>query len=280
MSTNGHGLRSRPERMTRPIITLTTDFGVASPYVAAMKAAILRVNRDPQLIDISHGIRPHDIRQGAVVLETATTHFPAGTIHVAVVDPGVGTGRRIVYCQMGAQHYIAPDNGLLSLVARQDPCRRIVAVEDPRYWHQPVSATFHGRDIMAPVAGHLSLGLDPRQLGPACAELLDFSWPEVQSGDRHIRGVILWIDAFGNLVTNVDAARLPAGIDPDRLHVSCRDRRCETWVACYGHAVPGTLVALIGSSNRLEIAIGNGNAARELGAREDDPVDIRWPNGN
>jgi len=211
------------------------------------------------------------------VLETVTPHFPAGTIHVAVVDPGVGTERRIVYCQIGEQHYIAPDNGLLSLVARRDHCRRIVAVEDPRYWHQPVSATFHGRDIMAPVAGHLSGGLDPRQLGPARAELLDFRWPEVQSDDQHIRGAILWIDAFGNLVTNVDAARLPDGIDPDRLHVSCRGRSCETWVPCYGHAVPGTLVALIGSSNRLEIAIGNGNAARALGASEGDPIDIHWP---
>src|SRR5262245_59451134 len=136
--------------MSRPLITLTTDFGVGSPYVAQIKGVILSICREIDLVDISHSVSPQSIREGAVVLADATPRFPAGTIHVAVVDPGVGTSRRIVYAEIGPQRYIAPDNGLLSLLAQRDQPRLIVALENSNYWLSERSLTFHGRDIMAP----------------------------------------------------------------------------------------------------------------------------------
>ena len=143
------------------LITLMTDFGAGSPYVAAMKGVILSINPSVTLVDLTHAIPPQDVREGALVLEDVAPYFPPGTIHVAVVDPGVGTDRAILYAEIGSQRYVAPDNGLLSRLSRNTPPSRIVRLTNPDYWLRPVSATFHGRDIMAPVAARLSLGLDP-----------------------------------------------------------------------------------------------------------------------
>ena len=149
-----------------PIITLTTDFGTGSPYVAAMKGVILSINPAATIVDISHAVPAQDIARGALVLEDTTPWFPADTIHVAVVDPGVGTQRSILYARIGPQQYIAPDNGLLGrLMARTRPSL-VLRLTEREYWLPEVSHTFHGRDIMAPVAARLSLGLDPRRLGP------------------------------------------------------------------------------------------------------------------
>ena len=176
---------------------------MGSPYVAAIKGVILSINPDATLVDLSHDIRPQDIRQGALVLADVSWLFPEGTIHVAVIDPGVGTGRPIVYAQIGSQHYVSPDNGLLSeLIGRRAPSR-IIRLENPRFWRTPVSSTFHGRDIMAPVAAHLSLGLNPADLGSevALVKSLDLPKPRIRPG--RIDGVVLEIDSFGNLVTDI-----------------------------------------------------------------------------
>ena len=190
------------------IITLTTDFGVGSRYVAAMKGVILSINPQAQIVDLSHAVPPHDIRPGAIVLAETARWFPPGTIHVAVVDPGVGSKRRIVYAQIGTQHFVAPDNGLLSRLASLDRPSKIVGVDEPQYWLPEVSRTFHGRDIMAPVAARLSLGLAPEKLGPPLKQLVELPWAEVQQVPNRIEGEVIEVDSFGNLITNITRAML------------------------------------------------------------------------
>src|SRR4051812_46288095 len=153
------------DRQTPAIITLTTDFGLGSRYIGAMKGVILAINPRAQIVDLSHAVPARDIRAGAIVLAETATWFPPNTIHVAVIDPGVGSKRRIIYARIGSQQFIAPDNGLLSRLAMLVKPSRIVTVDEPRHWMPSVSRTFHGRDIMAPVAARLSLGLSPGELG-------------------------------------------------------------------------------------------------------------------
>ena len=201
------------------IITLTTDFGAGSPYVAAMKGVILTINPAVTLVDLTHAVPAQDIRHAAVVLEEVADRFPAGTIHVVVVDPGVGTDREIVYVRVGRQQFVAPDNGLLSRVIARMPPSKIIRLAEPRFWLADVSTTFHGRDIMAPVAARLSLGLEPEQLGPSLERLIVVEWPRARLLDRKIAGHVIEIDSFGNLITNIAAepVRRPADRQP-RLH--------------------------------------------------------------
>ena len=150
--------------MPRPLVTLTTDFGQGSPYVAQMKGVLLRLCPDAEIVDITHGISPQKVRQAAIVLADVTPWFPASTLHVAVIDPGVGTTRRLVYAEIGTQRYLAPDNGSLSRLSQGAAVQRVIALENRRYYLPEVSSTFHGRDILAPVAAHLLLGADPADL--------------------------------------------------------------------------------------------------------------------
>lgn len=257
-------------------ITLTTDFGSGSLYTAAMKGVILSINPAANIVDVSHEVPPQDVRQGAVVLEDVTGWFPPGTIHVAVVDPGVGTERAIVYARIGGQDYVAPDNGLLSRLAAKTPPEKIIRLNRPEYWLQPVSATFHGRDVMAPVAAHLSLGLDPERLGPAVETLAGLSWPNVRQTPDKIEGAVLQIDSFGNLITNVTAEMLIGQPTDERVCVVCNIY--ETWgiFHTYADRPGGTFVALIGSSGRLELAVVGENAAELLGIEVGTPVIVAW----
>ena len=262
--------------MERPLVTLTTDFGEGSTYTAQMKGAVLRVEPAAVLIDITHSIGPQDVHHAALVLDEVALRFPPDTIHVCVVDPGVGTQRKIVYARCGGQHFVAPDNGVLSLLARRAPVARLIRIESREFWQANVSATFHGRDIMAPVAGHLCRGVAPERLGSAHRRLVDLDWPEVQREGQALRGVVLLVDHFGNLITNITRSMLPRREDGRQLVVTCRDRSCDDWVDTYGERPAGTLVALVGSSDRLEIAICQGHAARKLGAVAGDPVRVDW----
>jgi len=257
-------------------ITLTTDFGSGSLYTAAMKGVILSINPTANIVDISHDVSPQDVRQGAMVLEDATGWFPEGTIHVAVVDPGVGTQRAIVYARIDRQHYIAPDNGLLSRLAARTPPEKIIRLNNPEYWLTPVSATFHGRDIMAPVAAHLSLGLDPQRLGPAVEKLAGLHWPRVRQTPNKIEGEVLQIDSFGNLITNVTADMLAGRPTDERVCVVCNIY--ETWgiFHTYAERPRGTFIALISSSGRLELAVVGENAAEMLGIEVGSPVVVAW----
>lgn len=258
------------------IITLTTDFGSSSTYQAAMKGVILSINPAAVIVDITHDVPHQDVKRGAIVLDDVTERFPPGTIHIAVVDPGVGTDRAILYAKIGDQQYIVPDNGLLSrLSARQKPAKLLQLV-DPRYWLPQVSNTFHGRDIMAPVAAHLSLGLDPDLLGIPQKYPAVLSWHEVKISEKKIEGEVLEIDSFGNLITNITADMLADRPNDHRVCVVFNIY--ETWgiYRTYGNQLTGTLCAVIGSNGRLELAIVGDNAARRLGIEVGTPVVLAW----
>ncbi len=255
------------------LITLTTDFGFGSPYVAAMKGVILGINAAVRLADISHQVPPQDVRYGAVVLAEATTWFPPLTIHVAVVDPGVGTARKIIYARFGDQQYLAPDNGLLSLLAKRERPSCIVELGNADYWLPVVSSTFHGRDILAPVAAQLSLGLEPERLGPIRNELQMLDWPDPRRVGNRVEGIVQWIDWFGNAITNITAGMI-ADASPADMRIRCKGREIVGLAITYGNQDAGQVVALVGSSGHLEIAIVGGNAAESLNITSGDPVTL------
>jgi S-adenosylmethionine hydrolase len=258
------------------IITLTTDFGADSPYVAAMKGVILSINPGATVVDITHSIPAQDVARGALVLEETSPWFPENTIHVAVVDPGVGTSRAILYAQIRRQHYIAPDNGILGRLMARTPPMQVVRLEEPKYWLENVSATFHGRDIMAPVAARLSLGLDPSLLGPATKQATRIEWPEAEVLPQRIRGQVVEIDSFGNLITNVTADLLAGRPTDGRVCAICGIYETFGIYRTYAEQAPGMLVALVGSSGRVELALVGDNAAARLGVSLGTPIVIAW----
>ncbi len=262
-----------------PILTLTTDFGVGSPYVAAMKGVVLSINPAATLVDVTHGVPPQDVRHAAIVLDDVAERFPDGTIHVAVVDPGVGTDRALVLAEIGRQRFLAPDNGLLSRLAARTRPAKIVRLTEPEFWLPDVSATFHGRDILAPVAARLSLGLDPDRLGVPQVRLAMLDWPVVRRRPDGIDGSVLWIDAFGNLITDITRAMLSGHPAWVQATVCCGEARVEGISRTYAEHPPGALVAVVGSSDRLELAVVGGNAAARLGAGVGDRVTLRWKTG-
>lgn len=250
------------------IITLTTDFGPGE-YVAAMKGVILTINPQALIVDISHQVEPQDILGGAFVLAAATPHFPPNTIHVAVVDPGVGTGRRALLVETPQARFLAPDNGLLGLVLEGKPASggRAWELTQPRYWRQEVSATFHGRDIFAPAAAHLSLGVSPQEMGRPVTEMVKALLPPVEmSAGEVVRGQVVYVDRFGNLITNLRREHLPAG--GVRVEVAGRTIRDLSTHYQTGPALSptkgGEILALIGSSGYLEVAAPGASAARLL----------------
>ena len=260
------------------VITLTTDFGVGSPYIASIKGVILSINPAVTIVDITHDIPSQDIRAGAIVLDDVTSRFPGGTIHVAVIDPGVGTDRKILYAKIGQQCYVLPDNGLLSRLMRQAPPERVICLNNSEYWLPDVSQTFHGRDIMAPVAAHLSLGIDPKLLGDSIdkIDLDDLEWPDVNITSRRIEGEVIEIDSFGNLITNIKSPMLTGKPTDERVCVVCSIY--ETWgiFSAYANRPRGTFIALVDSANRLELAVVGDSAAERLGIEVGMPVIVAW----
>lgn len=258
------------------IITLTTDFGTGGVYQAAMKGVILSIDPTAAIVDITHDVPHQDVKKGAIVLDDVTRFFPPGTIHVAVVDPGVGTDRAILYAEIGSQRYIAPDNGLLSRLSKRIKPSRILRLAEPKYWLPEVSSTFHGRDIMAPAAAHLSLGLEPEKLGPPFVYPAVLAWHDVRITPTRIEGEVLEIDSFGNLITNITADMLARRPTDHRVCVVFNIY--ETWgiFRTYGHQLSGTLSAVIGSNDRLELAIIGDNAAQRLGVKAGTPVVLAW----
>jgi S-adenosylmethionine hydrolase len=276
----------------KAIITLTTDFGIHDAYVAAMRGAILNINPQAAIVDICHTIEPQNIAQAAFVFSTAWQYFPKGAIHVIVVDPGVGSQRRAIILKTPEAFFIAPDNGGLSYVIDQaspkqkppaskrgglaieqkslPPEFEAIALTNPRFWHHPVSSTFHGRDIFAPVAAHLSLGTPLHEFGEAVTSIVAFpiSHPQLgTSGD--LIGHIIHIDHFGNLITDVKREDLAS----EQVCVEAGGQRIEGLSTSY---IEGNeLLAILGSSGNLEIAMRNGSAAKLLGAEVGDEVIIK-----
>jgi S-adenosylmethionine hydrolase len=258
------------------IITLTTDFGVGSRYVAAMKGVILSINPHATIVDLSHGVPPRNIRAGAIVLAETVCWFPPGTIHVAVIDPGVGSKRRVVYAQIGTQQFVAPDNGVLSRLALLEPPSKIFGIEERKHWLPEVSRTFHGRDVMAPVAARLSLGLSPEKLGPPVKQLVELPWAEVEQVPNRIEGEVIEVDSFGNLITNITRAMLEGVPGGDSVIITCEDHETQGIFATFSDQPPMTLMAHVGSTGRLELAIVDENASAMLGVKVGAPVRVSW----
>ncbi len=249
------------------IITLLTDFGTSDGYVSIMKGVILGINPDATIVDISHDVQPQNIRQAAYLLDTVYAYYPQDTIHIVVVDPGVGTKRQAVVVKTPEALFIAPDNGVLSLVAKD----RIgtIAITNPKYWLSKVSATFHGRDIFAPVAAHLSLGISPNKFGETISSIITLASPQPKiEPDGAIIGQVIHIDHFGNLITNIKSNDLPQTDFVIELKNSVISRLISSY------AEGDELLALIGSNDHLEIGVKNGNAAAILGAEYGDRVNI------
>ncbi len=241
------------------IVTLTTDFGAGSCYVAELKGRLLHARAPITLVDIAHDMPPHDIRAAAWLVGQACFAFPAGTLHLVIVDPGVGTPRRLVWARLGDQEFLCPDNGVLGLAMRRTPLAeaRMLPVA------AAASATFHGRDVLAPAAVRLLDGAPPDALGPAVGSLVELEWPEPRESSTGIAGEVIHVDAFGNLVTNLPASLWPRVAAAGGLRVG--DHDVTTLVRTYGDAPRGTAVALVGSQGFIEAAVVEGRADERLG---------------
>ena len=256
------------------LLTLTTDFGDSSPYVAVMKGIIYSINPSINVVDLTHHIPPQDIRHGSYFLSTAIPYFPSSTIHVAVVDPGVGTERDLLLAKLEAQYVLAPDNGLLSALFDKHPPTQVWKLTETRFWRTPISSTFHGRDILAPVAANLSLQRKPERFGEETKDWVRLPGePHRTEGMRTI-GSIQFVDHFGNLITNIPARAL--GSEPSRINIAGRPVEGLRWVATYGDGAAGELIGLASSDGFVEIAVVDGNAAQHLnivaGASVDLPI--------
>ncbi|AGA30656.1 SAM hydrolase/SAM-dependent halogenase family protein [Singulisphaera acidiphila] len=251
--------------MRPAILTLTTDFGSEGLYVAAVKGVVLGLAYHTQLVDVTHAISPQNILEGAFILSGLIDVFPKGTVHLAVVDPGVGTDRRLIVASVADHWFVLPDNGLLSAVARDRPPTGIWEITNPAFRRVPVSATFHGRDILAPAAAHLLLGGEPSELGPVRTKFVTLrNFQAVENATGFVGEVILR-DSFGNLITNIEAKRL-GDLPPEDWTIEVAGARIEGIGRTYADESAGTLVALPGSTGWLEISIVNGDAGRHLTA--------------
>jgi len=273
--------------MTGKVITLTTDFGLADGYVGVMKGVILGIAPEATIVDLSHEIRPQDVRHGAFVLQTACRYFPPGTIHVVVVDPGVGSQRRILVARAAPDTFVAPDNGVLSWALEDLSVDGVVSVTEARYWRPAVSRTFHGRDIFAPLAAHLARGVPAEALGPAISDWLRIPFPKPRrtGNSNHMQGEILHIDRFGNLITNIEVEAGSGQVTnvsgvPIVLseHATITVGRCgvASLHRSYAEVEPGQLLAIAGSSGYLELAVREGNAGVTLGVHRGDGIQIQW----
>jgi S-adenosylmethionine hydrolase len=271
--------------MTVPgtIITLTTDFGTRDSYVAAMKGVILGINPAARVVDLTHEIEPQNVLECALFLRGSTPYFPPGTVHVVVVDPGVGTERRALCVDAGEQYYIAPDNGVLSLVVPHDDLVDAVAIETSRYLRPTISATFHGRDVFAPAAAHLSLGVEMSKLGRAVHDMMRIELPMAKvAADGTIDAQVIHVDRFGNLITNVDRTAwhdLTYSTDEVDVRIDIGSTVLDRVSRTYNDVPAGAPLAVWGSSDFLEISVNQGNAAEKLAATVGDQVVIRIGTG-
>lgn len=244
--------------MPRPVLTLTTDFGLSDHYVGAMKGVILGICPDAQIADITHEVTPYAIEEGAYLIAQSCSLFPKRTVHVVVVDPGVGSSRRAIVMQAEGQYFVGPDNGVFSMImARAKHALR--ALSNQKYFHHPVSRTFHGRDIFAPVAAHIASGVPAGRMGMAIADpvLLDLGRPRV-----------LHIDRFGNIVTSLRAADCGGRI------IEIAGMRIASTALHYSEVGPGELFTIEGSSGYVEVSMNRGSAAEKIGCRPGNPIKV------
>jgi S-adenosylmethionine hydrolase len=265
------------------VITLLSDFGLKDPYVAEMKAVILSIHPQAHIVDITHQIEKFNIRMGAFILASAAPYFPAGTIHVAVVDPGVGTKRLPIIVETKRSCYVGPDNGLLMLAAQKEGIAHVYHINNPQYMLPRISRTFHGRDVFAPVAAHLAKGIFPSEFGP---EIHDYAFPEfakplVRKGE--LFGEVLHIDDFGNVVSNISMEDLEKmGIGKGcSLSVKLNGKMLTIKLcSAYGEVPAKAPLAIIGSSDFLEVSVNQGSASRMFKAKIGNPLCVSLASSN
>ena len=261
--------------MLSKIATLTTDFGLKDPYAAEMKAAILSICPNAGIVDITHEIAKFNIRMGAYVLASAAPYFPKGSVHVAVVDPGVGTQRLPILIQTKQGFFVGPDNGILVLAAEKQGITRIHELSNSRFMLLKVSNTFHGRDIFAPAAAHLLNGVKPEEFGPEIREAAKPEFAKIKRKNGVLVGEVLHVDGFGNIITNISEkevaqSHIEASVSVELPTCKLKLKLCKA----YGETNPREPIALIGSHGFLEISINQGNAAENFGIKPGDPIKL------
>lgn len=253
------------------LITLTTDFGYRDPFVGIMKGAIATINPRAQVVDLTHGIRPQDIMAGALTLRHAVPYFPRGTIHVAVVDPGVGGARRAILIQSAGNYFVGPDNGVLSLAVAGASPNHVVELSNAAYQLKATGSTFHGRDIFAPAGAHLSLGVPPEAFGAQLSSFVELCLPEVRRDGRRWESEIIYIDGYGNLFTNLGEGDL-TGVPAGDICIAVGSTMIEGIKKSYDTVEAGRLVAVWNSWGLLEVAVNTGSAQQLCNAKIGDRV--------
>jgi S-adenosyl-L-methionine hydrolase (adenosine-forming) len=252
--------------VSNAIITLTTDYGTNDHLVGTLKGVILKINPDVTIVDITHGVTPYDLLDGALAIGSAYAYFPPRTIHVVVVDPGVGTERRPLLVSGDNQYFVAPDNGVLSLIYERNSDIVVRHANAEHYFLQPVSKTFHGRDIFAPIAAWLSKGWQTASMGDEIQDFKKFSLPKPKTTNGIVKGVVMRVDAFGNLVTNFRSEDLPeTARHGGKLELQVGTQSVKRLVETFARGENAEAVAFIGSSGYVEIAVNKGNASKALG---------------
>ncbi len=251
--------------MSSPIITLTTDYGTSDHLVGVLKGVILKIQPEVHIVDINHSVVPFDVLDGALAIGAAYRYFPPRTVHVVVVDPGVGTPRRPILAIANNQYFIAPDNGVLSLVYERENPVTVHHITSEHYFLRPASTTFHGRDIFAPVAAWLTKNWQADAFGEIIEDHMRFALPKAKTQDGTLRGAILRVDHFGNLMTNFTIENLPEAMRRSGpIAMTVGGKPVKQFVETFAQGPAGEPVALLGSSGFIEIAVNKGNAARSL----------------
>ncbi len=254
-----------------PLITLSTDFGRRDPYVAAIKGVLLSACPDAQLIDLTHEIAPQDVFEGALFLAAALPHFPAGAVHVAVVDPGVGGDRRAIAVSAGGQRIVCPDNGMLTLFTREHPIDEARLISNPAFMRDYVSATFHGRDVFAPAAARLACGAPLEAVGPKLDSLVELDIPTPRKTADRVIGEVMHIDGYGNAISNVHRSDLGGATVREVLAAG---RRLGALRRTFADAPQGEPLAYFESTGHLALAVNRGDASAVLGLRRGDAIEL------
>jgi S-adenosyl-L-methionine hydrolase (adenosine-forming) len=260
----------------RPIVTLTTDFGTNDHFVGAMKGVILEIVPEAAIVDISHAVQAYDVLDGALTISQAYSYFPTGTVHLVVVDPGVGTKRRPIIASSDGYHFVAPDNGVLSMVYAKEERIHVRHITSDHYFRQPVSQTFHARDIFAPVAAYLAKQVDSHKFGEDIEDYVKFAAPKPKTaGDNRMRAVVLKVDRFGNLITNITPDDIPALFSGQgKFKITIGSKEVTTIHSAYAEGEPGEIFGILGSMGYLEIVANRAAAAQLTGASKGSEVAI------
>jgi S-adenosylmethionine hydrolase len=263
----------KQSKVSNPLITLTTDYGTNDHLVGTMKGVILKINPDVTIVDITHNVTPFDLLDGALTIGSAYSYFPPKTVHIVVVDPGVGTERRPLLVSAQNQYFVAPDNGVLSVIYEREENVVVRHANVEHYYLSPVSKTFHGRDIFAPVAAWLTKGWQTPSMGDEITDYKKFAMPKPKAADGGLKGVVLRVDAFGNLITNFRAENLPEGAaENGHFQIQVGTQVVKKLVDTFARGAAGEPIAYIGSSGYIEIGINKGSAARTLSLGRGTPV--------